>query len=123
MWDNELIFSNKQLLADADSENLIDTGGPEAGLGGTVQLQVSLSSGCTGELAISLDSSNSPVMANAVRVVQYIVDEPRVAKGGVVLAAPLPTGCKRFVRLKYAGASGGYVTAGLTMNAQTAGIL
>ncbi len=122
MWDFETTFSNRQILAEGDSENQVDTGGDDCGLGGGVLLQVAVSSGCSGTLAVSINTSNNPGMTDAVRVAQYLVAPERVAKGGVVLSAPLPTGCKRYLRLSYAGASGGRVTAGLVQGSQTNGM-
>ncbi len=122
MWDNETTFSNRQILADSQSDSQVDTGGDDFGLGEPIYLQVALTAGCTGTLAVSVETSDAPGMTDAVRVVQYLVEAGRVAKGGTVLAAPLPTGCKRYLRLSYAGASGGRVTAGLVSAAQTAGM-
>lgn len=119
MWDNEATFSNRQILADANSDSIVDVGGDDVGLGEPVYLQVSLTRGTSGSLAVNLDTSDSPGMGDAVRIVQYLVAADTVAKGGTVLAAPLPTGCKRYLRLSYSGASGGWVTAGLVQGAQT----
>lgn len=121
MWDNETMFSNRQTLADSASERMVD-GGDDLGLGEPVYLQVALSPGCMGSLAVNLETSASPGMTDAVRVVQYLVAADRVAKGGVVLAAPLPTGCKRYLRLSYEGATNGLITAGLVQGAQTSGM-
>lgn len=121
MWDNETMFSNRQILADSISERIVD-GGDDLGLGEPVYLQVALSSGCTGSLAVNLETSDSPGMTDAVRLVQYLVDAGKVAKGGVVLAAPLSTGCKRYLRLSYEGAANGRVTAGLVQGPQTSGM-
>ena len=46
----------------------------------------------------------------------------RVKRGGVVLVAPLPTGCKRYLRLAYSGPASGKVTAGLVESPQTSGM-
>lgn len=122
MWDKDTTFSNRQLLVEGESDHRIDTGGDDYGLGNPVYLQVALTPGCTGTLSVNLDSSDNPGMGDATRVVQYIVPEDRVAKGGIVLAAPLPTGCKRYLRLTYAGAGNGRVTAGLAAGAQTSAL-
>ena len=122
MWDNETTFSNRQILADAASDNQVDTGGDDFGLGEPIYLQVSLTAGSSGTLAVNVETSDSPGMGDAVRVVQYLVAPETVARGGTVLAAPLPTGCKRYLRLSYAGAIGGRVTAGLVAGVQSNGM-
>ncbi len=123
MWDAELIFSNRQTLTDGESDTVVDTGGPEIGLGGTVQLQIAVDSECSGTLTVGLDTADNEAMTGAVRVAQFIVGADRIDKGGIVLAAPLPSGCKRYLRLQYSGASGGHITAGLTYASQTSGML
>ena len=122
MWDNETTFSNRQALTEGVSQNIVDAGPDDIGLGEPVYLQVSLSAGAGGPLTVTLESSDSEAMGSPVQRVRWLVDAARVAKGGTVLAAPLPTGCDRYLRLHYAGASGGTVTAGLVQAAQTAGM-
>ncbi len=122
MWDNETTFSNKQPLADGPSDNIVDAGPDDIGLGEPIYLQIALGAGAAGELAVTVESSGAEDMAGAVGLARYLVDAAVVARGGVVLAAPLPTGCGRYLRLRYAGASGGTVTAGLVQGAQTSGM-
>ena len=55
-------------------------------------------------------------------VARYKVAAETVVRGGVVLAAPLPTGCRRYLRLVYSGPADGRVTAGLVEGAQTSGM-
>lgn len=123
MWDNELTFSNRQTLAAGNSDNTVDTGaGGDIALGEPVILQVSLSAGASGALTVALESAPDVTMAAPVKRAQWLVDAARVARGGVVLAAPLPSGCGRCLRLAYSGAAGGTVTAGLVQGAQTSGM-
>lgn len=122
MWDNETAFSNRQTLADSDSDNIVDAGADDLGPGEPVYLEVSLSAGCSGSLTVGIDSADADNMTGAHRVAEYLVDEAAVAKGGTVLAAALPTGCGRYLRLHYSGATGGRVTAGLVQGAQTSGM-
>lgn len=122
MWDNETTFSDKQTLANAESQNIVDTGGDDFGLGEPVYLEVSLGKGATGELVVAVKTSAAADMAAAVQLAEYRIGATRVAQGGIVLAAALPTGCKRYLKLQYSGASGGTVTAGLVQGAQTAGM-
>lgn len=122
MWDYETTFSNRQTLATAASENIVDIGPDDAGRGEAVYLQVALSSGASGTLTVTLETADSEDMTGGVDRAVYLVDAGVVAKGGVVLAAPLPTGCGRFARLAYAGASGGTVTAGIVQAPQTNGM-
>lgn len=119
MWDNETTFSLQQTLSDADSANIVDAGPDDLGLGEPVYLQVSLTKGATGDLTIAVETSDSADMSGSVQLVRYLVESSVVSGGCTVLAAPLPTGCKRYLRLHYSGASGGKVTAGLVQGAQT----
>lgn len=119
MWDAENMFSNDQPLAAGASDNIIDTGAADAGKGKPLYLQVNVSGGTSGALTVTLNASASPDMSGVRKVADYQIQAGKVARGGVVLAAPLPTGCLRYLRLAYAGASGGTVTAGLTLGAET----
>lgn len=122
MWDHETTFSNRQSLSEGKSENIVEAGPDDIGLGEPVYLQAALSQGATGSLTVGVESSDTPDMAGAVERVCFLIDADRVAKGGVVLAAPLPTGCGRFLQLTYSGASGGVITAGLVQAPQTSGM-
>lgn len=119
MWDNDTAFSVRQTLSDADSDKIVDAGPDDLGLGEPVYLQVTLTSGAAGDLTVTVETSDLPNMAASVQLVRYLVEAKAVAKGGTVLAAPLPTGCKRYLQLHYSGATGGKVTAGLVQGAQT----
>ncbi len=54
MWDNETVFSSRQALADGPSDNVVDIGPGDAGLGEPLYLQVSLAGAATGELTVPL---------------------------------------------------------------------
>ncbi|MCD8351438.1 MAG: hypothetical protein LUC93_12595 [Planctomycetaceae bacterium] len=122
MWDNETTFSNRQTLADGPSETAVDVGPDDIGLGEPVYLQVSLSNGASGALEVTVETGDAPDLSDAVTLVTYHVAESVLKHGGTVLAAPVPTGCRRYLRLQYDGASGGTVTAGLVQGAQTSGM-
>ncbi len=122
MWDNETTFSNLQPLATGASANVVDVGTGDIALGEPVLLQLSLSPGAGGALTVTLESAKDAVMTAPVQRASWLVDASRVARAGVVLAAPLPSGCDRYLRLRYSGATGGAVTAGLVQSAHTAGM-
>ncbi|MCD8138445.1 MAG: hypothetical protein LUE17_01465 [Planctomycetaceae bacterium] len=122
MWDNETTFSTRQALADGPSEAIVDVGADDIGLGEPVYLQVSLSKGASGSLEVTVETGDEADLGDAVVLVTYHVTESALKHGGTVLAAPVPTGCRRYMRLRYAGASGGTVTAGLVQAAQTSGM-
>ena len=122
MWDIETTFSDRQALAAGVSDSIVDGGGDDLGLGEPVYLQVSLTPGATGALSVTLETSDSAAMTAADDLAVFTVAEATVKKGGTVLSAAVPTGCKRYLRLAYAGASGGKVTAGLVAGAQTSGM-
>ncbi|MDR1520240.1 MAG: hypothetical protein LBU23_08900 [Planctomycetota bacterium] len=130
MFDTETLFSNEQYLipptppqsgptppASNDSTFVVDAGKQvDAGSNGGAVLAVVLGGGNSGTLTISVntsDDSDGDDLGSAVTVASFVVPAAKVAKGGAVLSARLPSGCKRYLRLHYANASGGNVTAGL----------
>ncbi len=124
MWDYETIFSDNQKLdsENTTSSNILDVGPKDIAPGEPVVLQISLDRGGNSALTVTVESANDAAMSDAVDRVVYLVDADRVKDGGVVLAAPLPSGCGRFLRLKYAGGVGATVVAGLVQAAQTSGM-
>lgn len=119
MFDRQNMFSHDQALAVGDSTDVIDAGIDEIGRGQPIYLTVIGSGGATGALTVTVKTSSSADMSGAVKVVEFTVSAERMAKGGTVLSAPLPTGCKRYLRLAYAGATGGTISAALALGAET----
>lgn len=122
MWDNDTTFSNRQALAAGASDTIVDAGPDDLGLGEPVYLQVSLGGDASGTLTVTVETGDNGTLSDAVELACFRIPSGVVAAGGTVLAAPLPTGCRRYLRLQYAGASGGFVTAGLVQGAQTSGL-
>jgi hypothetical protein len=122
MWDNDTTFSNRQTLSAGASDAVVDAGPDDLGLGEPVYLQVMLTGGAGGELTVAVETADAEVMTGAVELAAFKIPAATVAAGGTVLAAPLPTGCRRYLRLQYSGAAGGFVTAGLVQGAQTSGL-
>lgn len=124
MWDKETAFSEQQVLvsAGADSDNTVDVGPDDIGPGEPVHIEVSVTPGCTGALTLLVKTADTEDMTGSRKLAEYLVPAAVLAKGGTVLAAPLPSGCSRYLRLNYLGAAGGKVTAGLVQAAQTAGM-
>ena len=122
MWDAENMFSVAQTLAGADSTNVVDVGIGDAGKSAGVFLNVLVSPGSAGTLTVTVKTSDAADMSGAVEVAKYTVSADKLERGGDVLTADLPTGCKRYLRLTYAGGSGGTVTAGLNWGGQTNGM-
>lgn len=122
MWDAENMFSYNQTLAAGDSTNIVDVGIGDAGKSSPLRLNVAVGPGASGALTVTLSTSDAGDMSGATEIATYTVAADKVAKGGDVLVADLPTGCKRYLQLTYGGASGGTVTAGLTWGGQTAGL-
>ncbi len=119
MWDSETLFSDDQTLAAGDSDNIVHVSG-DIGGGNPVVLQVNTSGGASGgDLVVVLKTSSLASMAGAKEIARYTVPVAKAATGGVVLAATVPTGCQNFLQLSYSGATGGTITAGLVLAAQT----
>jgi hypothetical protein len=119
MFDAENLFSHNQTLADGPSANIVDCGVKEVGTGQPVLLAVILSDGASGGLAVTLVTGSDSELSDEREAASFIVPADRVEMGGTVLTATLPGGCDRYLRLEYAGASGGTVTAGLVQGAET----
>lgn len=123
MWDKSTTFSDKQTLASgANSENVVDAGPDDIALGAPVYLQLSLAGAPATELTVDVQTADTAAMTTPTVVARFKVAAATVARGGVVLAAPLPTGCRRYLRLSYTGPVSGKVTAGLVEGAQTSGM-
>lgn len=122
MWDAENMFSFNQALAAGNSDNIVDVGPGDAGKSEPLRLNVLVGAGASGALVVAVSTSDAKDMTGAAEIARYTVAAGKVAKGGDVLVADLPTGCKRYLRLAYSGATGGTVTAGLTWGGQTAGL-
>lgn len=120
MWDAQNMFSDDQTLANAESDNIVDTGPKDSGKGHPLYLQVTTTAGASGDMEVELLTSDDAAMASAVTAATFVAPAARLAKGGVVIAAPLPAGCKRYLQLQYSGGAGGTVSAGLVLGAHTA---
>ena len=119
MWDAETMFSYKQALAAGNSTNVVDVGPGDVGKGTPLYLAVVVGPGASGDLTVTVKTSNAAAMTGAVEIAKYTIPAEKVALGGDVLSAALPTGCKQYLQLAYAGATGGTITAGLTQGQQT----
>ena len=124
MWDKQNLFSDGQAVAAANSDNIIDAGPGDAGKSDVVMV-ASVSKGVSGNLAIALATAaaaTSTALTSPKTIAVYTIPADRLAKGGDILKTFLPTGCKRFLRLGYSGASGGTITAGINKGPQTNGM-
>lgn len=119
MWDAETMFSYKQALAAGNSTNVVDVGPGDVGKGTPLNLAVVVGPGASGALTVTVNTSDSPGMAGSVEIAKYTIAAAKVALGGDVLSADLPTGCKRYLQLAYAGATGGTISSGLTQGRHT----
>ena len=121
--DAELQFSDNQpVAASADATNIVDTNGGDYGVGDPPLHLYVLADGYTGgTLKVDLKTSDAvggTVMTNPVTLATFNVEADRMAKGGQVVAARLPHGCKRYLGLSYTadgGGTDGKITAGLNM--------
>ena len=119
MFDGENLFSNRQTLAAGASENTVDLGARDAGPGRPAILSVILSGGAAGALIVTLTTGDDSALADGRTAATYAIPAALAARGGAVLAAALPSGLDRYLRLGYAGSTGGTVTAGLVQGAET----
>lgn len=123
-FDAETMFSDGQTIAAGNSTNTVELPKGDVGRGGyPPRLQVVVKDVVgTGGLNVQVQTSDNSSMAGAVNVATYHIASDDLLRGGPVLTAALPTGCKRYMRLGYSlggTLSSGTLTAGLVLGGQT----
>ena len=121
--DYENMFSKEQAVtATASSTNTIDLGPGDAGPSGRVSLFVSADPAFSGAGSLSVDLQTSAAPDSGfVSIASFALTNAALTAGGKLIAARLPHGCKRYLRLNYAvtGAlTAGKITAGLAWDVQ-----
>ncbi len=111
--DKQLYFSDEQALAPGNSTKILDMGLPDAGVGDDLDFFVLVDGAPASALTVTLQGADDAAFTAPVTIATYPVAAADVAKGGKVRSGRLPRGCRRFLRLAYAGVSGGTVTAGI----------
>lgn len=125
MRDYEQDFSRRQAVAaTAVSDNVVKVPRGDIGKGRPVFLQVDAepyAGGGTIEVGVQT-ADDAAMSANLAVIAKYPIAAERLAKGGPVLAAVVPTGARAYMRLNYEAAgtlTGGSITAGLKLNGDT----
>lgn len=117
MIDAQLLFSDKQTFAAADSTNTLDQKYKFNGTGGFLQI---IGHGITGATAVTVTVKESDDGTNWIsREVQTFSDIPAVNSGQCAIAIGKPL--RRFVKLTYAATgtvTAGTITAFLTNNVE-----
>lgn len=118
MTDKQLMFSEEQALTDgALSDNIVRVGPGDVGVGNNMSFFAAVN-GATGPLTAVVMTGDMEDMSDAAELpVDYKASAAKVALGGVVIRGRLPAGCKTYLRIKFNGAAGGVVTAGLVKDA------
>lgn len=122
--DYENMFSKDQAVtATANSTNTIDLGPGDAGPSERISLFITADPAFTGAgtIAVGLQTADNDTMASAVTIATYAVGNDALTAGGKLVAARLPHGCKRYLRLAYTvtgTVAAGKVTAGLVWDVQ-----
>ncbi len=111
--DKQMYFSDEQALAAGNSTKILDMGLPDAGVGRDLDLFVIVDGAPSAALTVTLQGADNAAFTAPVTIATYPVPAADVARGGKVVRGRLPHGCRRFLRLAYAGVSGGTVTAGI----------
>lgn len=126
LFDAQNLFSkNQKVTATAVSANTLDLGPGDYGPSESISLVVIANGYTAGEGAVELQTSDvcstEGALTSPVVVASWPVAAAALKAGGKVVAARLPHGLKRYVRLNYnmstAGA-GGSITAGLALDVQ-----
>jgi hypothetical protein len=125
--DKENMFSHGQAVtATAASDSTVDLGPGDAGPSERLSLFVTCDPPFTGAGTLSVeletaDETGADGDLVAPPVIVYPVADEALTAGGRLLAARLPHGCKRYLRLNYAvtgSLADGKITAGLTWDVQ-----
>lgn len=117
-----MIFDQQNMFFDKVKVTATNNGNTIANIGGGdahdplfivvhASTAITAASGCTATLETADDDKFS---SNKVAVAKYTLP---ASKKGLLLAAKLPYGMKKFIRLTVEGATGGEITAGLTATA------
>lgn len=119
--DRETLFSDNRPLTAGDSTDIVKVPIKDVGRGHPLYLFAILSGteAATGDLIITVNTADNADMSGTVKLAEYTIKNPQVKKGGSVLVAALPTGCKEFLRTAYAGVTTGTITCGLGLAGQT----
>ena len=123
IFDSTNLFSDAQVLtAPAASTNVIDQGvAKDLGKGTPIPMLVQVVAAITGTLVVTVEVDDNDAFSSAKTVASYTF--PVTAPAGAQSALNfVPQGTdERYVRLSYAGITGGAVTAGITKGNQTNG--
>lgn len=126
--DAQNTFSKEQAVtATAASANTLDLGRGDHGPSERISLVVYAKGYTAGAATVELQTSDianaAGVLTTPVTIASFPVSEDALKAGGMIVAARLPHGLKRYVRLNYkmspAGADG-TLTAGLVLDVQQA---
>ncbi|MCC8189346.1 MAG: hypothetical protein LIP77_01745 [Planctomycetes bacterium] len=114
MTDKQLCFSEDQALASgAESENVLDIGPGDLGLGNNISLFASVKGAPASDLEVVIMTSGTADKSDPQKVAAYHATAADMLAGGKVIDARVPTGCRRYLWLEYNGVTGGTVFAGL----------
>ena len=117
LLDRETLFSDAQDLAPGLSDHVlrVQRGIGDYGIGDDVSLFVHVSDVTTAaDLTVTLQMSETESMTAPKALGIWTVPADIVGQGGVVLATRVPAGAVgQYLRLAYAGVTGGVVNAGL----------
>lgn len=126
--DKQNMFSQAQAVtATADSTDAVDLGPGDAGPSERLSLFATCDPPFTGggtmrvDLKTADDVDGSGNLTSPVTIAEYPVANAALLEGGKIVAARLPHGCKRYLRLSYAvsgSIADGTITAGLALDVQ-----
>ncbi|MDR1242319.1 MAG: hypothetical protein LBM00_06020 [Deltaproteobacteria bacterium] len=127
--DHENMFSRGQAFtATAGSTNSVDLGPGDAGPAERLSLFVNVDTAFTGAGTIAVEAHTAEAAAadgtltSPETLAIFPLANAALTAGGKVLAARLPHGCKRYLRLKYTVSgtlAGGSLTAGLAWDVES----
>lgn len=128
LFDAENLFSKDQAVTSTEvSTNTLDLGPGDHGPSENISLVVTARDFSAGAGAVELQTADAcatdGTLTSPVTIATYPVSADALLKGGMVVAARLPHGLKRYARLNYAmttNGADGAVTAGLALDAQRA---
>ena len=111
--DRELRFFDKAAIPAVS--DVVNVGKGDASRGDPIYLYVHFNGAPATAATVKIKTSDDSGMTGAVEIGSSTVAAADVQKGGVVLKAALPNGCKKFLSIDLAGPASGTVSAGLVL--------
>lgn len=111
--DKELRFFDKAALP--ATSDILNAGKGDAGRGDPLWLFLAILGAPATAATVKVKTSHNADMSSPVEIATHTVAAADVQRGGVVLKAKLPVGCRKYLQLDLTGPATGTVSAGIVL--------